>query len=154
MKILKVNQMARNPDEPHQDAERRKLLATLHIAKKDMGWTDDYYRSLLESCFGLSTSAALSDVQLQALIAAIRNRGWKPKQRAGEVDEQILAFRARINVTAAQIPNGPERLKGLCKSVCGAESVNWCNDVSKMKRLLAVLGNIYRKEGGANAVSV
>ncbi len=153
MKILGGNHTARSPDREGSEAERRSLLAKLHIAKKDMGWTDDYYRNLLENCFGLSTSAALSNEQLRALMASIRNRGWKPRQKPGEMDEQVVAFRSRIKVMASQIPNGDERLKGLCKSICGVASVGWCTDIAKMKRLLAVLGNILRKEEEQSAVA-
>jgi hypothetical protein len=101
---------------------------------------------LLEKCFAVSTAAALSNVQLSAFIAAVRNRGWKPKQRPGEVDEQVLVFRRRIKSLADQIPNGEERLRGLCQLFCGKESVNWCTDIPKMKRLWAALGNILRQE--------
>ncbi|MGA2733771.1 MAG: phage protein GemA/Gp16 family protein [Syntrophobacteraceae bacterium] len=150
MKLLHGNSRARNPDAADAAAERKRLLATIHIAKKDMGWDDCFYRDLLEKCFGVSTSAALSNVQLAAFIAAIRNRGWKPKQRPGEVDEQVLAFRRRVKSLAAQIPNGEERLRGLCQVICGKGSINWCTDIPKMKRLLAVLGNIFRKETGVD----
>lgn len=146
MKVLCGNGRARSPDAVDPGAERNRLLAIVHIAKNDMGWNDCFYRSLLESCFGVSTSAALTNVQLAAFIAAIRNRGWKPKRRPGEIDEQVIAFRVRIKSLAAQIPNGEERLKGLCRSFCGTPNVDWCVDVAKMKRLLAALGNIFRKE--------
>lgn len=131
------------------EAERRRLLAMIHIARKDMGWTDPFYRSLLENCFGVATAAALTNIQLESLIVAIRNQGWAPKRKPGEIDEQVFSFRKRIMDIAAQIPNGQERLKGLCKSLCGTESLSWCTDIPKMKRLLATLGNILRKERDA-----
>lgn len=56
------------------EAERRKLLAMIHIAKKDMGWSDSFYRSLLENCFGVATSAALTTLQLESFLAAVRTR--------------------------------------------------------------------------------
>jgi phage gp16-like protein len=146
MKLVNGNSRARSPDATDTRADRNRLLATIHIAKADMGWDDYFYRSLLESCFGVPTSAALTNAQLTALVAAIRNRGWKPKRRPGEIDELVLAFRARIKSLAAQIPNGEERVKGLCQSFCGTPSVEWCVDISKLKRLLAALGNIFRKE--------
>lgn len=153
MKLVYGTSRARNPDATGPSAARRKLLATVHVAKKDMGWHDCFYRDLLEKCFGVSTSAALSNEQLAVFIAAIKNRGWKPKPKAGEVDEQLLVFRRRIKSLAVRIPNGQERLKGLCRSVCGTESINWCTDIPKMKRLLAALGNIVRKEKDAAIAS-
>lgn len=146
MKILSGGGRRSNRQDEDPEVKRKKLLATIHIAKTDMGWSDNYYRSLLESCFDVSTSAALSIVQLEALVAAIRNRGWKPKKKTGDVDEQVLAFRSRIKSLAAQIPDGQERLKGLCRVMCGCENINWCNSTPKMKRLLAALGNILRRE--------
>ncbi len=150
MKLLHGSSRARNPDAADAAAERKRLLATIHIAKKDMGWDDCFYRDLLEKCFGVATSAALSNVQLAAFMAAIRNRGWKPQRRLGEVDEQVLVFRRRVKSLASQIPNGEERLKGLCQAICGKRSINWCTDIPKMKRLLEALGNILRKETGGD----
>ncbi len=137
---------ARSPDRYDRESERKRLLALLHIAKSDLKWSDEYYRSLLDGCFAVSTSAALSNDQLRAIVAAIRNRGWKPKSRSGDVDEQVLALRRRIENMALQLNTGRERVRGLSKSICGTESVNWCCDTAKLKRLLAVLGNIYRTE--------
>jgi hypothetical protein len=153
MRILEGNHAPRSPSQEGPEAERKSLLAMLHIAKKDMGWTDEFYRSLLETCFGVSTSAALSNLQLRALMASIRNRGWKPKRKPGEPEEQVLAFQTRIKVIASQIPDGNERLRGLCKSICGVPSVGWCRDVAKMKRLLAILGNILRQERERSTVA-
>jgi hypothetical protein len=144
MEIVRRKYGGRGGSRDGPEAGRRSLLAALHIAKKDMGWSDDYYRSLLESCFGISTAAALSEEQLRTLVAAIKNRGGT--SGSNNSDEQLVALRTRVKIAASQLSNGDERLKGLCKSICGVESVGWCRDVPKMKRVLAILGNVLRKE--------
>ncbi len=67
MKILGGNHTARSPDREGSEAERGSLLGKAPYRKKGYGWTDDYYRNLLENCFGLSTSAALSNEQFGRL---------------------------------------------------------------------------------------
>ena len=164
MRLTANTQGGKNEGErglPHSERElvyaesvRRKLLAHIHIAKKCLGMTDEHYRIMLEATFGVATAAALSIEQLNHVVQYFKGMGWKPLYLDFiEKDVLLGAFRRRAREIADQIPNGEKRLQGLCKSVCGAEKLEWCKDEAKLKRLLAALGNVARQErekAGAN----
>lgn len=63
------------------DADRRAMLAKVHIARKDLGLDDDTYRDVIER---ISTGRARSakDLrygELNDLLREFRDKGWKPK---------------------------------------------------------------------------
>lgn len=61
---------------------RQSLLACVHIAKKDLGLTDDTYRAVLERISGgRSSSKDLTDRELELVIASFRARGWAPRPK-------------------------------------------------------------------------
>lgn len=57
--------------------DRPKLLAQLHIAKKDMALEDESYRALLHRVTGQRSARDLSDEQLQQVLAEFTALGWK-----------------------------------------------------------------------------
>ena len=62
-----------------EDAEQRKsLLAKVHVAKKQLGLTDDEYRAMLEGNFCLSSAAYLSLTDLKRLVLIMAEYGFKP----------------------------------------------------------------------------
>lgn len=63
---------------------RRKLLAKVHIAKKELALDDELYRAVVERVTGASSSRDLNLGQLDALIAEFRRLGWKPKTARGQ----------------------------------------------------------------------
>lgn len=133
---------------PYVDAIRRRLLVHIHIAKRDLGMTDEHYRILLEALFGKSTAAALPIEELNHLVNYFKGLGWQPILVDFKIKAQQLAsLRKRSLDLAKQLPNGEKRLQGLCKKMCGVENVEWCKDYDKLRKLLAAMGNIVRLEG-------
>lgn len=57
---------------------RRRKLAQVHLAVKQVGLSQDDHRSLLMQLFGHDSSASLSVPQLGAYIAHLRKLGFKP----------------------------------------------------------------------------
>jgi len=129
----------------NSDIERRNLLAKIHIARNELCWSDIQYRLLIESGFGVPTAAALTNEQLKQVVAYFMREGWRPE--GGHRSKQVSMLQRRAIDFIPQIPGGKRRIEGLCRKLCDVEKVEWCNDVSKLKRLLAVMGNIKRKEG-------
>jgi phage gp16-like protein len=58
-----------------------KLLAKIHIAKKDLGFDDETYRGLLYDRCGKRSAKELSDRQIVQVIRELVTKGWNPKQR-------------------------------------------------------------------------
>lgn len=131
----------------YADIIRRRLLVHIHIAKRDLQMTDEHYRIMLEALYGTSTAAALTIEQLNHVVQYFKELGWQPYYvDFKKKDIMINVLRRRARELAGQIQNGEKRLQGLCKSVCGAEKLEWCKDEEKLKRLLAALGNVARQE--------
>ena len=78
-------------------AFRRGLIATIHIAKGQMGLDDDAYQGLLESVTGHKSSANCTVPQLKAVIAEMRNcKGWTPRPLAGQVPAALRPLHSKI----------------------------------------------------------
>ncbi len=58
---------------------RRAMMAKLHLAKKELGLGDEDYRAILARVTGKSSSADMTDAQLDAALAEFVRLGWKPK---------------------------------------------------------------------------
>lgn len=54
-------------------------LAKIHIAKKELGLTEEVYRDILQQQFRRESAAQLTPGQAGKLIAHFRRMGWKPK---------------------------------------------------------------------------
>lgn len=57
-------------------------LAKIHIAKKELGLTDETYRDMLYLHFQVESAKQLDDRQATALLNTFRVKGWKPKKQA------------------------------------------------------------------------
>ncbi len=62
-------------------AEQRKaLLAKIHVAKKQLGLTEDEYRTLLDGHFGAASAADLGLTDLKRLVLVMADYGFKPSK--------------------------------------------------------------------------
>jgi phage gp16-like protein len=136
----------------HKTTEvRRGLLATVHIAAKELGIEDVDRRDIMLNLFGVESSKALSDGDLRRLLDYFGTKGWKARGRRSEVRDQALkdknqaeAFRhrARALIEKAENEGLVTSARGLIKKVCGVDNLDWCRDAGRLKRLLAVLESI------------
>lgn len=129
--------------------QRQGLLAKIHIAKKDMGLTDDQYEAMLA---GMKVTSAkdLTILQMEKLVQYLKHYGWKPskikRKTPDRENTRLDALRRRCVELAKEIENGERRLAGLAMTICGVSSLTWCRDINKLERLLAVIGKI-KEEG-------
>lgn len=62
-------------------AEQRKaLLAKIHVAKKQLGLTEEEYRALLDGHFGAASAADLGLTDLKRLVLVLVDYGFKPSK--------------------------------------------------------------------------
>lgn len=150
---LKVYERKGPPVLKDADAgKRRKLLAIVHIAKKELCLKSGEYEMVLRG-FGVASSGDMTLVQLDHLITYMKHLGWKPRKRVRGVKGsrvQVEALRLRATQIAEEIENGEKRLAGLVKKICGTDRLEWANDAGKLRRLLTVLGKI--KEGFEDSI--
>ena len=60
------------------EAGRRADLAQIHIAKKDLGWDDDFYRDILFSLGRKRSAGDLDFTGRKLVLAHMRACGWTP----------------------------------------------------------------------------
>jgi hypothetical protein len=145
MKLVKKQP---KPNQNDQD-ERRRLLALVHIGKKDVGMSEALYRDMLTEKFGVPTASGLSNEELTEIVVMFRKKyDWWPKGKKPKwgKSSQVKALQKRALEFIPQLPDGERRARGLCLKLCGVEEIVWCNDIGKLRRLLAAMGNILRKE--------
>ncbi|MDI6755333.1 MAG: regulatory protein GemA [Thermodesulfobacteriota bacterium] len=66
----------------------QKLLAKIHIAKKELGLDEETYREVLSSEFGVRSSKDLNNAKALKLIRFFREKGWVPKSKPKKYDDQ------------------------------------------------------------------
>ena len=87
---------------------RKSLLAKIHVAKKQLGLSDDEYRAMLEGNFGVSSAAHLDGAGLQRMIFEMQAYGFQPRRghaRRGE------SRRRAVPATLAKDDSGLGRKK-------------------------------------------
>lgn len=57
----------------------QKLIAQIHIAKKDLALDDDTYRHMLKELTGKTSCGAMTERQLGLVVKALKDKGWKPR---------------------------------------------------------------------------
>ncbi len=104
--------MAKPRGKHHQPnpAQRRGLLAKVHVAKKQLGMADEVYRDMLEAQFGTRTSADLTIGQLERLIGLFERGGWQaPERHASGADNRATEPQiALIKVRWAEFARHPD----------------------------------------------
>ncbi|MEW6708288.1 MAG: regulatory protein GemA [Candidatus Riflebacteria bacterium] len=58
------------------DTQRRKELAMIHLAKKELGLDEDLYRLVLKQNCGVESAADLDEQGRRKLLAFFRSKGW------------------------------------------------------------------------------
>ena len=67
-----------------QGGDRKKLLAKVHIAKKDLSLDDATYRDVLSSVAGKESAADCTDAELIAVIEHFKSRGFVARRTCGK----------------------------------------------------------------------
>ncbi|MDZ4383727.1 MAG: phage protein GemA/Gp16 family protein [Thermodesulfovibrionia bacterium] len=141
--------------DPEESRRRQDALMYIHIAARDIGMSESDYRRMLQNNFLVPTAAALNTDELWGVVChLIAEYDWYPKEwrKTSKFFKQHIArkLQQRVKEFTPRIPNGEKRIQGLCRKLCGVDRVEWCYEPDKLKRLLAVMGNIFRREAGFN----
>jgi len=128
---------------------RHKLLALVHIAKKEIPLSDDEYRDVI-AYWGVRSSADMSIPELEELVKYFESLGFKKKvtdpRGPGAGVGQIKALQKRIKEEAGKLNNGEERLKGLVKKIAKENDLTACRNIKKLKQLLKVIRLLQNRE--------
>ncbi len=128
---------------------RHKLLALVHIAKKEIPLSDDEYRDVI-AYWGVRSSADMSIPDLEELVKYFGSLGFKKKvpdfRDTGHGIGQIKALQERIKQEAEKLNNGEVRLKGLVKKIAKENDLTACRNVKKLKQILKVIRLLQNRE--------
>ena len=134
-------------------ANRQAELARIHIAKKDLGMSDDDYRAMLFSVTGKSSAGDLTAGQryqvldhlksLQDGPAPATNKG-RPRNMDGKTsrDKQLKKIEALLTVGKKPWPYADF----LAKRICKVDFIGWVAD-GDLYKIIAALKKQGQREG-------
>lgn len=139
-------------DSPEQ---RRKDLAMIHLAKKDLGLDDDMYRDILQQCCGVESSAELDAPNRRKLLAFFRGRGWgrrdhtKSRPKNMNVPDRSRLLK-KIEALLAEASRPWSYADVLAKKICKVDSVSFCQP-EHLSKIIAALMYDAKRHGRSTA---
>ncbi|MGH6622906.1 MAG: gp16 family protein [Burkholderiaceae bacterium] len=118
--------------------QRRRDLASIHMAKTQLGMDDDHYRDLLFSVTRVRSARELDHTGRQRLLEHFRKLGWKPKQKPRPNDDgaerQANLIRALWHqLLEAEGRQAEASLDAYVRRVTGCGSVRWLSTAEATK---------------------
>lgn len=138
-------------------SERLRLLAQVHIAKKEI-WPsaemgERMYREILFFNFGARSAADLSLEELRTFRQIMEDRGWKPGKKGQKPkvkSQRLKELRAEADaLLRVTFDREGRRGAGFCRKICGVDNPVWCHDVKKLAALVKALSRQCRILYGA-----
>jgi phage gp16-like protein len=126
-------------------------LAKIHVAKKELGLTDDAYRDILRVHFQVASSKDLTDRQATVLLNQFRAKGWTakrgknqaaPAERKGYIEiKPGPAAKQQRKILALWNSLGYEmaKLHTRVKTQFGVERFEWLEDPHSLHVLITDL---------------
>ncbi|MCS4503870.1 regulatory protein GemA [Arhodomonas aquaeolei] len=125
---------------------RRRELAQIHLAAKQLGMDDDNYRAMLWSVARVRSAKDLDAGGRRAVIDHLKAVGFRPRRKGrtsvGE-NKQQLAAKVRAQLQAAGKPEG--YADGMARKMFEVERWEWCSP-DQLRRLIAALNYQARRE--------
>ncbi len=137
----------------------RAALAKIHIAKKELGYSDDLYRDVLERITGQRSSAKMTDRQHIAVIKEFKRLGWKPipggkKQNGGKnkwrepsdnpMHRKIWALGKELDRLGYWKQTWKVALRKFVKSETGVDDIDWL-ETRQASNVIEALKSIVRR---------
>lgn len=124
-------------------------LASIHVAKKQLGLDDDTYRDLLERVTGQRSAKGLSDAQQENVLEAMRQAGFKPARKpvstAGEqpFKGRFAGILQAYWISAYQLGLVRDRsdaaLISFVRRQTGIDHMRWLRDAAEAARVIEAL---------------
>jgi phage gp16-like protein len=137
-----------------KQSDRQAMLAKVHIAVKELGYSDETYRDILYTQFKARSAAGLTLDQLDQLIRFFVSKGWhnkisgkKPEGRRGTM-RQLGKITALLAAKADQ-QRGPvpwNYALAILKRQCGVERFEWATS-AQLQKVIASLEYDAKRKG-------
>lgn len=130
-------------------AQRRRDLAMIHLAKKDLGLDDDMYRDILQQCCQAESAAELDAPNRRKLLAFFRGRGWGRRDHTQKRPKNMnLPDRSRmlkkIEALLAEAQRPWSYADTLAKRMCKVDSLTFCKPEHLSKIIAALVKDAQR----------
>jgi len=122
---------------------RGKLLAVVHVGKKELGLDDDTYRDMLEHVTGKRSAKDLKIDELNKVIRELENKGFKHEsKRSFGTKPEVASFKepliGKIEALLADKKLHWNYAIGMAKKMFGKEKLEFCTK-SELHRIVAAL---------------
>lgn len=108
---------------------RRAELATIHVARVQLGMSEDHYRDVMHQVTGKRSAADLDWTGRKKLIDHFRKLGFAPKRKATTgLERQLWHIRklwAELAASGAVRDGGEKALEAHVKRQTGVDRVEW-----------------------------
>lgn len=115
---------------------KRRMIAMVHIAKKDLALSDDDYRAILLDVAGVASCTDCTEGDLVKVIERFKARGWKPAQPAGRSKPKPADHKTAVKARALWLslhalgaiddPSEPA-LGAFARRQLGCQRLQWAN---------------------------
>ncbi|MDR3631332.1 MAG: regulatory protein GemA [Desulfocapsaceae bacterium] len=119
-------------------APSRAALAKIHIAKKELGLSEDAYLDILSMHFQVASAAKLTDRQATVLINSFKAKGWKerlsqkkvasPKYENAQM-RKVVAIWINLRKAGVVHDSSDKALQAYVKRMSGVDNLLWCNNL-------------------------
>lgn len=122
---------------------RGKLLAVVHVGKKELGLDDDTYRDLLQAVTGKRSAKDLKIDELNKVIRALEQKGFKHESKRSFGNKpDVASFKepliGKIEALLADKQRHWDYAVTIAKNMFGKEKLEFCTK-SELHRIASAL---------------
>lgn len=134
-------------------ADKRPLLAKIHIAKAQLNLDDDQYRDIVRRVTGKDSAAQCRYSQLVDLINEFKSLGWKTEKKKAfrrapsDGIKKIYALWGKLQALGAVQSTDKTALDAFVKKYTGIDSVQWLQPAQQQK-IIEILKQWIKRIGG------
>lgn len=134
-------------------ADKRPLLAKIHIAKAQLNLDDDQYRDIVRRVTGKDSAAQCRYSQLVDLINEFKSLGWKTEKKKAfrrapsDGIKKIYALWGKLQALGAVQSTDKTALDAFVKKYTGIDSVQWLQPAQQQK-IIEILKQWLKRIGG------
>lgn len=107
------------------DQQRKKELAKIHIAKKELGLDDDTYRAILRHYGGVDSAATLSSDGRRRVLDQLAARGFTGKPQDKHRPKKMTPQMQKIEALLADSKLPWRYAVGISKQMYGKQRLEW-----------------------------
>jgi len=135
--------------------QRRKELAMIHLAKKELGLDDDLYRAVLHQVCGAESAGDLDDKGRRKLLVYFREKGWgrqdhnngKPHNFNEAARKKLMS---KIEAMLADSHRPWSYANAMAKRICKVDRLAFCTPAQLGKIIAALTYDAKRRNKSAS----